>query len=174
MAKVFTPKHCQACGGRLIAPLQDDAGGPPLVCGDCGLNVYLDPKLAVAGVVPYHGGVLLLRRAQHDVAHGRWILPGGHVDQGEVVPQAALREVAEETGLTVEMGRLLGIYSYAGNPVVLVVYLIHPVKGELVASPEALELTTFSQERIPWDELGYVSTGQALNDYFAALSRNPA
>ena len=43
-----------------------------------------------------------------------------------------------------------------------------------MASPEALELTTFSQERIPWDELGYVSTGQALNDYFAALSRNPA
>ncbi len=83
LAHTQAPKFCPECGGRLAPPPRRGNGGPPLACLACGLPVYLDPKLAVACVVETAGGVLLLRRAQADEAHGRWILPGGHVDRGE-------------------------------------------------------------------------------------------
>ncbi len=50
---------------------------------------------------------MLIQRA--DNAH--WGLPGGHVEPGESVAQAAAREVLEETGFAVEVGRLIGVYS---------------------------------------------------------------
>ena len=164
MAIPINPRYCQVCGGALIRPPASTQGGPPLICEKCGLKVYLDPKVAVAAVVRQNGKVLLLRRSQHDAAYGRWILPGGHVDRGEELESACLREVVEETGLTVELERLLGVYSYAENPVVLVVYLARPVGGGLDPGREALELKAFAPKEIPWDELGYFSTGQALRD----------
>lgn len=135
------------------------------MCGSCGQKIYLDPKVAAAAVVRWDDGrVMLLRRAQRDQAHGLWILPGGHVDRGEVAEEAALREVAEETGLQVELERLLGVYTYPDNPVVLIVYLARPTGGELAPGQEALEMALFDQADIPWDELGYLSTGQAIKD----------
>ncbi len=139
-------------------------GGAPLCCQSCGQRVYLDPKVAVAAVVMDRGRALLLRRAQRDAAHGRWILPGGHVDRGEVLEDACRREVAEETGLEVALERLLGVYSYPDNPVVLIVYLARPVGGSPRPGPEALEMASFTPQEVPWDELGYHSTGQALRE----------
>ncbi len=54
-----------------------------------------------------NGEILLIQRA--DNAH--WGLPGGHVEPGESVAQAAAREVLEETGCEIEVGRLIGVYS---------------------------------------------------------------
>jgi len=53
------------------------------------------------------GEILLIQRA--DNAH--WGLPGGHVEPGESVAQATVREVLEETGFAIEVGRLIGVYS---------------------------------------------------------------
>jgi mutator protein MutT len=159
-----TPRFCHQCGGPLKKLLPVN-GGPPFACASCGQKVYLDPKVAAAAVVRWDDGrVMLLRRAQRDRAHGLWILPGGHVDRGEVAEDAALREVAEETGLQVELERLLGVYTYPENPVVLIVYLARPIGGELAPGKEALEMSLFDPAEIPWDELGYHSTGQAIKD----------
>ncbi len=171
MTKDITPRHCLACGGMLTRPLPSP-GGPPFYCAACGLPVYHDPKVAVAGVVTDQAGrVWLLRRAQRDQAHGLWILPGGHVDRGEELTQAVRREVAEETGLQAELCGLVGVYSYPGNPVVLIVYRLTSQPGQPHPSREALELRPFAPADIPWDRLGYVSTGQALRD---ALDLNPS
>jgi ADP-ribose pyrophosphatase YjhB (NUDIX family) len=143
-------------------------GGPPWVCSGCGRAVYEDPKLAVAGLVSLDGGIVLLRRAQRDMAHGLWILPGGHVDRGEEMESAVLREIQEETGLDAHLGGLQGVYSYDGFPVVLAVYRARADSMILQPGPEALEITVFGQEDIPWDDLGYRSTGDALRDYFAS------
>ena len=167
MAHIFTPKFCAWCGGRLVAGQGLNPGGAPFYCTGCGLPVYEDPKLAVAVIVQTDQGVLLLRRAQKDLAHGKWILPGGHVDRGEVVPEAAMREVAEETGLQVELEKLLGIYSYQDHPWVLVVYTARANGGRLEAGAEALEIKAFTAEDMPWDELGYESTTHALRDHLA-------
>jgi ADP-ribose pyrophosphatase YjhB (NUDIX family) len=109
-------------------------------------------------------GVVLLRRAQRDKAFGKWILPGGHVDRGEEVPKAALREVKEETGLDIHLQGPIGVYSYKDNPTVLIAYKAVRTSGELTMSPEALEIKVFPVDQIPWDELGYLSTRQALKD----------
>jgi len=137
------------------------------VCAACGLAHYLDPKLAVAMVVEHQGGVVLLRRAQRDSAHGRWIFPGGHVDRGEVLEEAAAREVAEETGLIARPQGLLGAYSYPDNPVVLVVYRATAKGGEFRPGREALELAVFAPGELPLGELGFRSTGDALADWLA-------
>jgi ADP-ribose pyrophosphatase YjhB (NUDIX family) len=170
MARIFTPRFCAACGGELLKPSEAVGaglsllGGPPLVCARCGLGAYQDPKVAVATVLYLPDQrVVLLRRAQRDQAFGRWILPGGHVDRGEELGAAALREVAEETGLAASIQGLLGVYSYPGNPLVLIVYTAQAQAGQPRPSREALEIRAFLPQEIPWGELGYVSTGQALS-----------
>ncbi len=174
LALVFTPRYCAACGGELLAPLEAGPGGPPLVCARCGLGAYLDPKVAVAAVLYMPDQrVVLLRRAQRDQAFGRWILPGGHVDRGEELSAAALREVAEETGLEACIQGLLGVYSYVGNPLVLVVYTAQALRGQLRPSREALEIRAFPHHDIPWTELGYHSTGQALRQALGLAAPPP-
>lgn len=165
MARTHTPRFCTQCGSSLIQPLDDSHGGPPLLCTGCGMGVYLDPKLAVAGIVRVNGQVVMMRRAQRDPAHGLWILPGGHVDRGEVVREAAAREIGEETGLKATINGLLGVYSYPGEPVVLVVYLASAPPGPLQPGPESLQTELFAPQDIPWDTLGYRSTSDALHDW---------
>ena len=63
---------------------------------------------AAVGAIAVHDGRLLLIRRGHAPSRGRWSLPGGRVEPGETGQQALVREVAEETGLVVEVGDLVG------------------------------------------------------------------
>ncbi len=65
------------------------------------------PSLCV-GVVAVEDDALLLVRRRHDPGAGRWSLPGGRVEQGETLREAACREAREETGLRLVVGDLLG------------------------------------------------------------------
>ena len=58
--------------------------------------------------------ILLMRRSDN----GHWGLPGGYVERGESVAQAVAREVREETGVRIEVGRLIGVYSDPGRQVI--------------------------------------------------------
>lgn len=68
------------------------------------------PKIMVDVVIPSEGGVVLIRRGT-DPYEGMWALPGGFVELGETVENAAAREAKEETNLDVELERLVGVYS---------------------------------------------------------------
>lgn len=93
------------------------------------------PKLGVSASVWRDGKVLLVERAKP--AKGIWAFPGGHVELGETLEQAAARELHEETGMTARFTRLLGLYDVIRRDtagLVSVHYVIACYLGE--AGPE--------------------------------------
>jgi ADP-ribose pyrophosphatase YjhB (NUDIX family) len=138
-------------------------------CPECGLIVYLNPRVA-AGVIPVQDGKAALVRRAMEPGRGCWVFPGGYVDMGENVEDAARREVWEETGLRVHLDRLLGVYSRTGDEVVLIVYIGHVVGGALAAGDEEIEAAWFPMDALPADdELGFWSTAQAIHDWRASM-----
>jgi len=135
-----------------------------LVCSVCGFVFYLDPKLAACTIVERDGKILLTRR-DLSPRRGKWALPGGHVDRGEVVEAAALRETEEECGIRAEITGLLGIYSNEGESVVVAVYLARHTAGEPLSGEEIQDVRFFHPDEIPWRDLAFQTTVDALKDY---------
>ena len=126
-------KFCPTCAASLEP--REVAGRERPVCPQCGRVVFYDPKIAATCVVDREGKVLMVRRAI-EPGYGLWSIPGGYVDRGEVVEKAAAREVWEETGLKVEVQRLVGLFSEEGHPVVVAAFAAREVGGCLQAGPE--------------------------------------
>lgn len=139
-------KFCAGCGA-LLEP-QPASGRLRPVCSGCGRVVFYDPKLAAVTVIAREGKVLMVRRAVA-TGYGLWSVPGGYVDQGEVVEQAAAREVWEETGLLVAVEGLIGLFSEAGNPVIVAAFAGVETGGRLQAGPETLEVAFFDPDSLP-------------------------
>jgi ADP-ribose pyrophosphatase YjhB (NUDIX family) len=153
-------RFCPRCGEPADVTFPRRIG-----CTHCGYAAYFNPKPVAAAIpVDEHGRVILLRRG-FDPGKGLWTFPGGFVDLGESVEAAALRETDEELGLTVELGSLIGVYSRADERVVLIVYRARAV-GEPRTTPEAVEVRAFTQAEIPWGELAFWSTEEALRAAF--------
>jgi ADP-ribose pyrophosphatase YjhB (NUDIX family) len=115
---------------------------------------------------------VFLTRRGIEPGYGRWTFPGGYVDRGETVEAAAVRETREETGCEVDLDDLLGLYSYPGQTAIIVVYRASVRSGEPHALHESLEAQTFPDDAIPWAELAFPSTHEALRDFLAA-ERDP-
>lgn len=159
-------RFCPRCGNPLDSRVLRAGDPPRLVCSACAFVVFLDPKVAAGVVFFYDGGVLLVQRAIHP-SYGKWVFPGGYVDRGETPECAALREVREESGLVVRLTRLLGVYSFPDNPVIVVAYAGDVTGGSLTIDDESLAVRSFPPAEIPWDELAFPSTVQVLRDYLA-------
>ena len=136
-----------------------------LRCPSCGYASFYNPK-PVAGAIPRepNGRVWLLRRG-FDPAAGLWTFPGGFVDLGESVEDAARREAKEELEVDIELTALVGVYSRPEDRVLLVVYAA-TLTGDPRPTDEAPEVRAFAPADVPWDELAFWSTEQALRDLF--------
>ena len=170
----LTPPYrfCPVCGSALEARVLKVTEPKRLVCSSnsCGFVFYLDPKIAVGTVIQIdNAGIVLVRRAI-EPGYGKWVFPGGYVDRGEEITLAAIREAREESGLDVRIDRLINIYSYAGRTPIVVVYAATCVGGELACDDEGLEAKAFEPSAIPWDELAFRSTREALRDYLTQSS----
>ncbi len=124
------------------------AGAMRPQCGDCGAVAFVDPKLAVVVVASRDSRILMVKRDIEPMM-GRWSFPSGYVDRGEVVEEAAVREVREETNVDVSLDALLGVYSRRGAPVVLVAYAATITRGEPSAGDEAQDAALFASDALP-------------------------
>ena len=114
------------------------------------------PLVGVGAIIIENGCVLLVKRA-HPPIQGQWSIPGGVLEVGELVREAAIREAREETGLTVEPGELLGVFDRILRDdqkrvqyhYVLVDFLCRPVGGELQAASDAAEVCWFTPQQLP-------------------------
>lgn len=120
------------------------------------------PLVGVGAVIVRDHRVLLIRRGQAPLL-GEWSLPGGVLECGETLREAAVREAREETGLVVETVDMLGVYeriilSDDGRVryhYVLIDFLCRPVGGELKAGSDAAEVGWFKREELPALKLAY-------------------
>ena len=160
---------CPRCGGSLEQRLLKNTEPTRPVCTRCGFVFYLDPKVAVGTIIKATSDRLVLVRRAIEPGYGRWVFPGGYVDRGEPLPVAAVREAREECGLDVRLDGLVNIYSYAGRAPVIVVYAATAIGGTLCADDECLETAEFDVSAIPWDNLAFPSTRDALKDYLAGF-----
>ena len=165
---------CPTCGGELERR-RLKAGDPERpVCKRCGQIVYLDPKVAVGTIVRTSDDQIVLVRRAIEPGYGLWVFPGGYVDRGEAVTTAAIREAREEAGLEIELDALVNIYSYAHRSLIVIVYAARAVGGQLCTDDECLEARLFTPEELPWDQLAFHSTTQALRDYLeSGRTRTP-
>jgi mutator protein MutT len=164
-------RHCPPCGGPL-EPRLLKAGDPPrLVCRDCGFVLYLDPKVAVGTIITTGDGRIVLVRRAIEPGYGLWVFPGGYVDRGETVTAAAIREAREEAGLEIQLDSLVNVYSYPGRPLIIIVYTASILAGDLQIDDESLEAALFAHQDIPWNELAFVSTRDALRDFLDGRTR---
>lgn len=117
---------------------------------------YPDRPLVGVGAIIVEGGRVVLVKRGHPPLEGEWSIPGGVLEVGETVREAAVREAREETGLIVEPGELLGVFDRVlrdeGGAVryhyVLIDFLCKRISGDLVAAGDAAESRWFTAEEV--------------------------
>ncbi len=113
------------------------------------------PLVGVGAIIIEDGRVVLVKRA-HPPLQAEWSIPGGVLEVGELLREAAVREAREETGLTVEPGELLGVYDRVLHDAegrvqyhyVLIDFLCRRVAGDLAAASDATEVRWFRREEL--------------------------
>ena len=114
------------------------------------------PLVGVGTIIIEDGRVVLVKRL-HPPLQAEWSIPGGVLEVGELVRDAAIREAREETGLIVEPGELLGVYDRVLRDAekrvqyhyVLIDFLCRRVSGDLAAASDAAEVRWFGWEELP-------------------------
>jgi len=139
---------------------------------------WLSPKLiknpipVVDIIIEKDGRILLIHRAIYPFIN-KLVIPGGKVECGETVENAAIREAKEETGLKVKLKGLFGVYS---NPKrdprfhsISTVFVAKPVKGKIKSSYEG-EVEWFDLDGIDFSNMGF-DHALILKDYIILKKR---
>jgi 8-oxo-dGTP diphosphatase len=117
---------------------------------------YPDTPLVGVGAIIVEADRVVLVKRGHEPLAGEWSIPGGVLEVGETLREAAVREALEETGLTVEVGELLGVYDRVLRDAdertlyhyVLIDFLCRRIAGELHAAGDADEAQWFTKAEV--------------------------
>jgi ADP-ribose pyrophosphatase YjhB (NUDIX family) len=162
-------RYCSRCGGRLeFGPVEGEERSR-FSCSVCGHVTYVNPRLVVTTLpVTERGEVMLIRRGI-EPGRGLWAQPGGFLEVDETVREAAVRETLEETGLLVEPGEIVGLYSRVPAAVVVLAFEARIVGGAPRTTTESLETRPFAPDAIPWPEIAFETSRDALRDWVARV-----
>jgi NAD+ diphosphatase len=165
-------RFCPRCATALAAIEIAEDGGPKtrLRCPACEWTHWNNPTPVLAAVVECsdrEGQLLLARNAGWKVkAFG---LITGFMEAGESPQQGMAREVAEETGLTVDALQLIGVYDFQRMNQVIIAYHAS-AQGEIRLSPELAEYRLFTPQTVKCWPAG---TGYALADWLRSRGHEP-
>lgn len=143
------PTYCPICASRLVR--REEGGRLRPVCDQCGYVYYHNPVPGVGLVIEMDGGIVLVQRG-HPPHAGAWALPSGFVEADESAEEAAIREAAEETGLRIRIGEMLGVNSFPEGPPVsgiMIFFRAQPIGGELRAGDDAADVRVFQPDEVP-------------------------
>jgi ADP-ribose pyrophosphatase YjhB (NUDIX family) len=166
--RLVTPRYCQLCGHSLIERYVAPEERSRFQCDGCGFIHYMNPRV-VAAVIIEHDGRLLLQQRAMEPRSGFWTFPGGFLEIGESPDEGAVREAKEEVGLDVTLHALQGVYTRRKHGIVLVVYEgTSESEAATVADSESTAVRWYGIDEIPWDELAFDTTEEALRRWVAA------
>jgi len=122
-----------------------------IICPSCGekIQIYKNPVPTVDIIIELDNTVVLINRK--NIPYG-WAIPGGFVDYGESVENAAVREAKEETNLDVKLIKLLGVYSDSDRDPrmhTISTVFIGKGKGKLQAADDANKAVCFAESNLP-------------------------
>ena len=135
---------------------------PRRICTDCGFIHFVEPRIAVGAMVMKGSRLLLVQRV-YAPEKGKWCLPAGYLDPGELPEDAARREVLEETNLDVEIGALEAVYSDPSGrgAAIILVYNATVRGGELKALDDAAAARFCALDDLP--EIAFDSTRDIIH-----------
>ena len=143
-------KFCPRCSEKLLKKIV--FGRKRLVCGNCGYIIYRNAYPATSGILENDGKILCLKRAR-DPKKGLWAIPGGFIEYEETAKQALKREFFEETGLKVNIKKLIGVYLFRSNPESNVLgpcYEVETIGGKLnIDKKESTNAKFFDINKLP-------------------------
>ncbi len=165
-------RYCSLCGSsRITFKIPEGETVKRFVCENCGKIHYINPRLIVGCLPVYEEKILMCKRAINPCL-GKWNLPAGFMENQETAEQGAIRETREEANAKVEIIRLHCVYSIPHVDQVYLLYLARLRDPDVSPGIESSEVQLFSQEEIPWEDIGFTSSVFALKKYFENLN-NP-
>lgn len=135
------------------------------MCRRCDFVHWDNPKPVTATLVPMGEGLVLVKR-KYEPFVNYWCLPGGFIENAEHPSESAAREVFEETGLVIEVSRIIEASAPGyGINVVILFYLSKPAQGILVAGDDASEVGSFKRDELPAN-IAFQLHRQMIQRYF--------
>ncbi|WP_043931970.1 NUDIX hydrolase [Bacillus sp. EB01] len=108
-------------------------------------NIFSPPKhiiSAAAIVINEQNEILLIKGPRRG-----WEMPGGQVEEGESLKEAAIRETKEESGIDIEVLKFCGVFQNVNRSICNTLFLAKPIGGQLTTSPESLEVGFYPIEQ---------------------------
>ncbi|MDA0353415.1 MAG: NUDIX domain-containing protein [Chloroflexi bacterium] len=163
--------HCGRCGTRLVPFEPEPAHGQ---CPACGKLEFNNP-IPVAGILVVRDGKVLLTRRAIEPRAGYWAFPGGFVERGETIEAAALRETREEVNLEARITGIVGRPHTMIEEGHVVIAFRGEATGEPLPGPEVSAVAWFAPDEIPWPDIAFHTTTEALRALIAeGLASDPA
>lgn len=156
---------CSNCGSRVTRNIPPGDDRQRVVCCNCGMIHYQNPKLVV-GCIPEWRGKILLCLRNIEPRLGKWTLPAGYLENGESAKEGARRETYEET-----RAEAVDLKPYFLADLVRInqLYLMFRCtlsSPDFQPTAESSEVRLFAEEEIPWDEIAFPVITATLKNYF--------
>lgn len=167
-------KFCPKCAGRFVPPK-----GNLLECGHCHFHFYINPMPTNGVIIENERGEILLVKRAFPPKKGWWDVPGGFIQSQESLEASIKRELKEELGVDVTVGKLIGIYTdtYLFNGIInhtlCVMVRADIVSGTIIPADDAADFKFFPKKSVLKQRIAFEGVKRSLEDYIKSAISLP-